>query len=32
MRRLDGNRKAGHRVASNVTAVVTISARPSVVR
>ena len=32
MRWLDGNRKADHRVVSNVAAVVTISARPSVVR
>lgn len=32
MRRLDGNRKADHRAASSVAAVVTISARPSVVR
>ena len=32
MRRLDGNRKADHRVTSSVAAAVTISAKPSVVR
>src|SRR5262249_61598798 len=30
MRRLDGNRKADHRVTSSVAAAVTISAKPSV--